>query len=115
MKTIGERIVFLREELDITQTQLAEMVGLTKMTLYKYEKDKCEPRSEIISRLSDALNTTADFLIGRTNDPSPIKSNSSIESSYNKSNELISKFNKLTKEEQIRIEERINIMLEEHK
>lgn len=115
MKTIGERIVFLREELEITQTQLANIVGLTKMTLYKYEKNKCEPRSEIIARLSDALNTTADFLIGRTNDPSPLSRDDITENIYGKNIELIDKFNKLSKEEQIRIEERINMFLEEKK
>ena len=112
MQTIGERIVFLREEMDISQIKLADMVGLTNTTLYKYEKNKCEPRSEIIARLSDVLNTTADFLIGRTNDPSPLVKNPEKEELYQKNNELINKFNLLPKEDQIRIEERINTLYE---
>lgn len=112
MNTIGERIIFLREELDLTQTKLAELVGLTKMTLYKYEKNKCEPRCEIIARLSDILNTTADFLIGRTNDPSPLYHSDMAEKAYRKNNELIQKFNQLSPQDQIRVSERIETLLE---
>ncbi len=114
MKTIGERIIFLREELDMTQTKLAEKVGLTKMTLYKYEKNKCEPRCEVLSRLSDVLGTTADFLIGRTNNPSPLLCNGTMEKNYQKNNELVHKFNLLTEKDQIRISERIDILLENY-
>ena len=114
MKTIGERIIFLREELDMTQTKLAEKVGLTKMTLYKYEKNKCEPRCEVLSRLSDVLETTADFLIGRTNNPSPLACNQETEKNYQKNTELVHKFNLLTEKDQIRISERIDILLENY-
>lgn len=114
MKTIGERIVFLREELDMTQTKLAEKVGLTKMTLYKYEKNKCEPRCEVIARLSDALHTTSDFLIGRTNNPNPLPYYQNYEDSYQKNNELVYKFNQLSQEDKIRILERIDTLLEKY-
>lgn len=33
----GERIKSLRESKDITQTELAEMIGTTKQNVYKYE------------------------------------------------------------------------------
>ena len=52
MDTIGERIIFLRENLDLSQVKLAALIGITKMTLYKYEKNICEPRGEIIARLA---------------------------------------------------------------
>ena len=35
--TIGERIKFLRESKRITQTELAEKLGTTKLNIYKYE------------------------------------------------------------------------------
>ena len=37
--TIGERIKMLREEMGITQSQLAEKVNTTKQTIYKYENN----------------------------------------------------------------------------
>jgi len=38
MKSIGERIIFLRENIDLSQVKLAEKIGITKMTLYKINK-----------------------------------------------------------------------------
>ena len=44
MDTMGERIIYLRECLDMRQNELADRIGVTKMTMYKYEKNLCEPR-----------------------------------------------------------------------
>jgi len=112
VNTIGERIVFLRENLDLRQIKLAEMIGITKMTLYKYERNLCEPRGEIIARLADALNTTADFLVGRTNDYAPSVKDEESEEILCKENQLLSKLRHLTPENQAKIEERIDIFLE---
>jgi transcriptional regulator with XRE-family HTH domain len=113
MDTIGERIVFLREGREMTQVKLAEKIGITKMTLYKYEKNICEPRGEIIANLADALNTTADFLLGRTKNQAPMKTNSITESTKELENNLIFKFRQLSSENQIRIRERIDVLLEQ--
>ena len=43
MDTMGERIIYLRECLDMRQNELADRIGVTKMTMYKYEKNLCEP------------------------------------------------------------------------
>ena len=37
MKTVGKRIRDKREELGLTQTQLAEKLGVTRQTIYKWE------------------------------------------------------------------------------
>lgn len=112
MKTIGERIIFLRENMDITQTALAKLIGISKMTLYKYEKDVCSPRAEIILNLAKALNTTADFLVGRTNDYMIKTENEGTESQKSKEIGLIKKLRQLSPENQIRIEERIDMLLD---
>lgn len=39
MATIGDRIFFARREKDITQEELASLVGTTKQNIYKYEKN----------------------------------------------------------------------------
>lgn len=38
MDTIGDRIIYLRECLEMKQVELAGAVGITKMTMYKSEK-----------------------------------------------------------------------------
>ena len=68
---IGKRIEYLRRKLDITQKQLAEKAGITEASLSRYENNLREPKAEIIIKLAIALETSADFLLGRTNNPSP--------------------------------------------
>lgn len=113
MQTIGERIIFLRENIDLSQVKLAEKIGITKMTLYKYERDICEPRGEIIARLAQALNTTTDFLLGLTNSPIPRTLNQDIENELKSENEMLVKYRGLSGVNKAKIEERIDILLEQ--
>lgn len=113
MQTIGERIIFLRENIDLSQVKLAERIGITKMTLYKYERDICEPRGEIIARLAKALNTSADFLLGLTNNPKPRILNSELENEFKSENAMLIKYRDLSSLNKAKIEERIDILLEQ--
>ena len=112
MNSIGERIIFLRENMDLPQVKLAAKIGITKMTLYKYEKNICEPKGEIIARLADVLNTSADFILGRTADSAPIKTTDTEQNAKIRENEIVHKFRNLTEINQAKIEERIEILLE---
>lgn len=111
MDTLGERISFLRDNLELTQTELAELVGITPMTLAKYTKDLNEPRSSTILRLAQVLNTTSDYLVGLTDDystscaPTPMPDNK-------REQRLIFNFRKLSEKDKIRVEERILTLLE---
>ena len=115
MTTVAERLIFLMETLDMKQTELASKVGISKQSLYKYLHCKCEPRAEIIAKMATVLNTTADFIVGLTNNPAPGKYNAATEQRIKKETELMCKFKKLSPENQIRIEERINLLLENEK
>ena len=66
MNSIGERIVFLREERDMSQKHLAYTIGIAPTTLSRYENNLYEPKAEILNRLAKALDTTSDFLIGKS-------------------------------------------------
>lgn len=65
MATVGERIRAQREAMSLSQTKLAELVGVSKQTLYKYENNiVCNiPRDKLL-RLAKALDTTPSWLIG---------------------------------------------------
>lgn len=115
MKTIADRIIYLMENLDMKQTELAEKIGISKQSLYKYIHCKCEPRAEVVAKMAIVLNSTADYIVGLTNDPSPAKRNSELETKFKKEAELLNKFRKLSEEDKIRIEERITVMLENKK
>jgi transcriptional regulator with XRE-family HTH domain len=62
MDTIGQRIKELRTKLNMTQTDLAQKVGMTYVQIGRYEKRGAMPSADVLKKLADALNTTADFL-----------------------------------------------------
>ena len=115
MQTIGERIRSLREYNGISQVKLADMVGITKMTLSKYEHNLSEPRGMVIALLSESLNTSADYLLGLTEDPSSYGKGFGFEYKnpfQSEHRELLDHFRKLNGENQIRILERMETLLE---
>ncbi len=64
MSDYGYRIKELREEKNLTQTQLGEMVGVTGVAIMRYEKNLREPNSAMIKKLADALGVSAGYLQG---------------------------------------------------
>lgn len=73
MKELGDRIKYLREKLNWTQPQLSEKTNLSTVQLSRYETNDRKPDPEALHKLADALDTSADYLLGRTDDPSPTK------------------------------------------
>jgi DNA-binding XRE family transcriptional regulator len=60
---IGERIKQIRAEKNLTQPQLAEMIGIEQSYLSKLENDKSIPSADIFQSLLKGLDMTAtDFL-----------------------------------------------------
>lgn len=111
MNTLGERISFLRDNMEMTQMELAEKIGITPMTLAKYTKDLNEPRSSTISKMAQALNTTADYILGLTTDYSSpgTKTSSTLN---NREQNILFNFRKLSEKDKIRVEERILTLLD---
>lgn len=70
----GNRIKELRKELDLSQDELAQRIGVTRQAVNSYEKGKRNPELAALMRLSTELFCTTDFLLGlsdnRTNDAS---------------------------------------------
>ena len=63
--TIGARIRKKREEAGIGQTELANLVGISKQTLYKYEQGIITNiPSDVIERLSLRLGVSPAYLMG---------------------------------------------------
>lgn len=62
----GERIRELRLAAGLSQEQLAEMASLNRVTIAKYESGRIEPGAQALSRIADALDVTADVILGKT-------------------------------------------------
>lgn len=112
MKTIGERLIFLMESKDMTQKSLSDNIKISKQSLYQYVHDLCEPRSEIIARMARTLDTTADFIVGLTDNPAPVKRNSALDLRAKKETELLQRIRRLSPEGYAKLEERLDILLE---
>ena len=113
LSTVSERLLYLMDINEMKQTELAASIGISKQSLYKYLHCKCEPRAEIIARMAKVLNTSADYIVGLTNDTSPIERNKETEEKALRDSQLLSKFHRLSQEDKMRVEERINMLLGE--
>lgn len=66
----GEIIRELRQAAGFSQEQLAELSSLNRVTIAKYETGRVEPGAQALARIADALDVSADVLLGRaSNDP----------------------------------------------
>lgn len=69
--TIGKYISQKRRELNLTQEELAEKLGVSNKTISKWENGKCMPDYSIIQNLCDTLHTTlAELMDGEDADSS---------------------------------------------
>lgn len=64
MAEFKDRVKALREEKDITQDQLAERLGVTKMAISGYENGKRKPRFDMLDNLADVLDVDINYLTG---------------------------------------------------
>ena len=59
------RIRDLREDRDLRQSDLAELIGIDQRTISNYETGKSKPDSDALIRLADFFNVSIDYLVGR--------------------------------------------------
>jgi transcriptional regulator with XRE-family HTH domain len=69
MPKISERLVSLQKERNVQKKDIAEAAGLSLMGYYRYEKGEREPTASTICKLCDFFNVSADYLLGRTDEP----------------------------------------------
>lgn len=65
----GAFIARKRKELNLTQAQLAERLGISSKSVSKWERGKCMPDYSIVNELCDALGiTVSELLDGEENE-----------------------------------------------
>lgn len=65
------RLRELREDHDLTQRQLAEMLGMAQPQYYRYEQGYRDVPTDILIFLADLYKTSTDYILDRTDDPAP--------------------------------------------
>ncbi len=66
--SLGSKIKKLRKIKKMTQSELADIIGVKTITIRKYESDEREPKFEIIEKLADALNVDVFSLLAANMD-----------------------------------------------
>ncbi len=66
-----KRIRDLREDRDLTQRAIAEILGMSQTGYSKYETGENDIPTAILIKLADFYNTSTDYLLNRTNNPEP--------------------------------------------
>lgn len=69
MSVLGGRVRQRRDHLEMTQEQLAELINKDQKQIWKYETGRTQPNAPALIDLARALNTTADYLLGLTDNP----------------------------------------------
>lgn len=83
---IGVKIKELRIKNNMTQQDLAQVVGLTATGISYWESGKAKPDTLMINKLADYFNVSIDFLYGKND----------LDSELNKDEELNILFRKAT-------------------
>ena len=65
---VMKNLRLLREEKGLSQQKLADLIGqgMLQSQIHNYEVGKYRPDIESLSKMADILNTTIDYLVGRT-------------------------------------------------
>ncbi|MDU1442082.1 MAG: helix-turn-helix transcriptional regulator [Clostridium cochlearium] len=66
---IGSKIKELRESKGLTQKELGKRIGVTAVTITRYERGDRNPSIEMLNKIADALNVPlSDLILHRTQD-----------------------------------------------
>lgn len=95
MSVFSERVTKLLREKNMTQKQLAISSQVTESSMTHYVKGARVPYGDVVVRIATALDTSTDYLLGNTDDPS---------SDFNTLSVLQRKVGKLNPEDQERAE-----------
>ena len=74
MTVFAERLKKLRESRGLMQKSVAAELNIGNTTLSNYEQNVSSPSPEVLVAIADYFGTSTDYLLGRTDDPSPVTS-----------------------------------------
>lgn len=60
---LGEKIKKLRHLRGLTQKELAEIAGISELSIVLYEKGKRKPRVDVLSKIAKALDISLEYLL----------------------------------------------------
>lgn len=67
------RIRDLREDKDMTQTMMAQILSCSQRIYSNYERGEVDIPTEILIKIADFHNVSVDYLLNRTSNPNMAK------------------------------------------
>lgn len=64
MLNIGDKIIQLRKQHNLSQSDLAKKVGASRTIIGNYERNSNAPSAEMLSKIANTFNVSVDYLIG---------------------------------------------------
>jgi len=103
--TFGERLKKLRQEKEITQSMLGELIGVSARMISFYESDMHFPKdAQSLIKLAQYFKVSLDYLLGMTNDRN-----------YDNFTQFNKNYNKLPDKGKLEVEEYILFLLQKYK
>ncbi|MDE5699607.1 MAG: helix-turn-helix domain-containing protein [Lachnospiraceae bacterium] len=66
MQSIADRLIFLRNKYNLSQTDVAHQIGVTPALISAYEKLERKPSIDKLIALADIFHVSTDYILGRT-------------------------------------------------
>jgi transcriptional regulator with XRE-family HTH domain len=67
----GDRVRELRLQNKYTHEAFAKLLNITMRMVTRYETNEVDPAADVVARMADVFHVSADYLLGRTDDPTP--------------------------------------------
>ena len=66
MLNFGDRLRSLRQSKDLSQSEFAKQIRISKSAVNMYERGEREPNFETLEKIADYFNVDLDYLLGKT-------------------------------------------------
>lgn len=67
--TFAERLQLLREKHQLSKQELSSILGMARMSYFRYEKGERMPTYEILLQIANYFDVSVDYLMCRTDNP----------------------------------------------
>ena len=69
MDIIGERLLGLRNSLNLTQQKLSQLLGISQTAINRYENNDTSINAKALIKYVNFFDVSADYILGRCDDP----------------------------------------------
>ena len=113
--TITERIFVGLAQKKISQKEFAKRIEVNEKTVSAWKKNNSLPPADKISKISDCLGVTVNYLLTGEEEKPVIQQSQNFQQINSREKELLEYFRELSNEEQIRLIARAEVLAEQAK